>query len=328
MSNAMNYVETDEVGRSLTTPAKSPETESSRKSSEQALNRACEACRVSKVRCLVNPEAGSTQCQRCARAGRTCVFAAPAKRRQRKRTDVRVTELEKELKQIRDNLLLKTKASSNDMSDQSADEGSDDQAHEDTQKNTLDPALRANKTAKIPIGRPHVIPAASECKPKDLRGPAENDIVERGILSEQLAEEFLGIWRDDLAIASPGITIPKHWTAADLRVNKPALFHAVMAAASHSKGCDVSDKLHEEVVYLYARSIFINGNKSVENIQAMLTTVAFYSPPGQMQIDQWVNMAASMALSLGLAYVCPFTCTSAETASREHLARLLVVVAV
>jgi hypothetical protein len=303
----MNYVETDEAGRSLATPVKSPEPESSRKSSEQALNRACEACRVSKVRCLVNPEVGSTQCQRCAKAGRACVFAAPAKRRQRKRTDVRVTELEKELKQIR-NSLLKAKASSNDMSDQSAYEDSDDQAHKDTQKNILDPALRSNTTATIPIRKPHVLPPSGQCEPKDLRGPAENDIVERGILSEQLAEEFLGIWRDDIAIASPGITIPKHWTAADLRVNKPVLFHAVMAAASHSKGCDVSDKLHEEVVYLYARSVFINGNKSVENIQAMLTTVAFYSPPkspGQNQMDTWVNMAASMALSLGLAYVTP-----------------------
>jgi hypothetical protein len=312
----MSDVETNEPGRFLATPVKSPEPESSRKSSEQALNRACEACRVSKVRCLANPEVGSTQCQRCAKAGRACVFAAPAKRRQRKRTDVRVTELEKELKQIRNNL-LKTKASSNDFSDHSADEGSDDQAHEalntNPEKNTLfDSDLRANTTATMPIGRPHVLPSSSQCGPKDLRGPAENDIIDRGILSQQLAEEFLGIWRDDLAVALPGITIPNHWTAADLRVNKPALFHAVMAAASHSKGCDVSDKLHEEVVYLYARSIFINGNKSVENIQAMLTTVAYYSPPkspGQMQIDQWVNMAASMALSLGLAYVIPVTHT-------------------
>lgn len=70
-----------------------------KKSGDAQLNRACEACRVSKVRCLVVPNSSSSQCQRCAKAGRNCVFAAPAKRRQRKRTDVRVAELERELKQ-------------------------------------------------------------------------------------------------------------------------------------------------------------------------------------------------------------------------------------
>jgi hypothetical protein len=82
------------------------------------------------------------------------------------------------------------------------------------------------------------------------------------------------------------------------------LFHAVMAAAALSQGCELSDKLHEEAVYLYARSAFIKGEKSVQSIQAMLVTVAYYSPPkkpGQLQIYQWVNMAASMALELGLA---------------------------
>ncbi|RYE92052.1 MAG: fungal specific transcription factor domain-containing protein [Oxalobacteraceae bacterium] len=114
----------------------------------------------------------------------------------------------------------------------------------------------------------------------------------------------MSIWRNDLVHACPGITIPRHWTAYELRANKPSLFHAVMAAAAHSKGSELSDKLHEEAVYLYARSAFINGEKSVQSIQAMLVTVAYYSPPrspGQLQIYQWVNMAASMALELGLA---------------------------
>jgi hypothetical protein len=87
------------------------------------------------------------------------------------------------------------------------------------------------------------------------------------------------------------------------RLDKPALFHAIMAAASHSKGSALSDKLHEETVLLYARSAFIKGEKSVQAIQALIVTIAYYSPsktPGQLQIYQWVNMAASMALELGL----------------------------
>lgn len=136
-----------------------------------------------------------------------------------------------------------------------------------------------------------------------MLGPVD-DIIDRGVITQELAEELLNIWRNELVVASPGIYITKDWTAMDLRQKKPSLFYAIMAAAAHSKGSELSDKLHEETVYLYARTAFINGEKSVQTIQALLVTVAFYSPPktpGQLQIYQWVNMAASMALELGLA---------------------------
>ncbi|KAF2822041.1 hypothetical protein CC86DRAFT_358022 [Ophiobolus disseminans] len=306
-SDARNFYTTS-------TPIKSPLAEKPSKSSDQALNRACEACRLSKVRCLVNPDTSSTQCQRCARAGKTCVFAPPAKRRQRKRTDVRVTELEKEIKQMRDLLKSSNNRSSNEASDhESGDEGSDDQRHEAAQDTSPEPPPSSTTATAIPettdqwlsppIKQTHD-PRLSKCGSKDLIGPAENDIIERGVITQHMAEELMSIWRNDLVNGCPGITIPRHWTAYDLRVNKPSLFHAVMAAAAHSKGSELSDKLHEEAVYLYARVAFINGEKSVQTIQAMLVSVAYYSPPktpGQLQIYQWVNMAASMALELGLA---------------------------
>jgi hypothetical protein len=297
------------------TPVKSPEAEKPRRSSEQALNRACEACRVSKVRCLANPDPTSTQCQRCAKAGKTCIFAPPAKRRQRKRTDVRVTELEKEIKKMRSLLKSTNNPSSNDVSDhESGEEGSDDQEQDAEKISPSELQIRRSRATTASAGteqwsstateRIQTAPTKTQCGPRDFLGPAENDIIERGVISQQMADELMDIWRNDLVTASPGITIPRHWTASDLRKNKPSLFHAVMAASAHSKGSALSDKLHEEAVYLYARSAFINGEKSVQSIQAMLVTVAYYSPPkkpGQLQIYQWVNMAASMALELGLA---------------------------
>jgi hypothetical protein len=292
------------------TPVKSPDQEQPRKNSEVALNRACEACRVSKVRCLVNQDAASAQCQRCAKAGRACVFAPPAKRRQRKRTDVRVTELEKEIKQMRDLLKPSNARLSNDLSDnESVSDGSDENVDEEPpgaspfRKSTTSSASTVAEQWPTITTRTHTS-AANNCGPRDPLGPAENDIIDRGIVTEAMAEELMSIWRSDLVSACPGITIPRHWTAHELRSNKPSLFHAVMAAAAHSHGSEFSDKLHQEAIYLYARSAFINGEKSVQSIQAMLVTVAYYSPPkspGQLQIYQWVNMAASMALELGLA---------------------------
>lgn len=55
------------------------------------LTRACESCRLRKTRCLPHE---SSSCQRCAKAGRECVFTFPEKRQKRKRTDTRVAELE------------------------------------------------------------------------------------------------------------------------------------------------------------------------------------------------------------------------------------------
>jgi hypothetical protein len=219
-----------------------------------------------------------------------------------------------EIKQMRD-LLKSNNRSSNDASDQeSAEDGSYDEAHEVEKDSPQRPTVRRDPTSILPgkqpnqwptasVGHPFPMPSTSKCGNKDLSGPAENDIIERGVISQQLADELMNIWRNELVGACPGITIPKHWTASDLRANKPCLFHAVMAAAAHSKGSELSDQLHEETVYLYARTIFINGEKSVQGIQALLVTVAYYQPrtPGQLQIYQWVNMAASMALELGLA---------------------------
>jgi hypothetical protein len=132
----------------------------------------------------------------------------------------------------------------------------------------------------------------------------DNDIIDRGVISIELAESLLKLYREELFADYPGITIPKEVKVDELRAKKPALFHAVMAAASQSLGSTLSNKLHEELVYFYARSLFVNGEKSLQHVQALFVSVAYYTPPnnpGQMQIYQYTNLAASMALELGLA---------------------------
>lgn len=276
---------------------------------DQPLNRACEACRISKVRCLASLDPSSAQCQRCAKAKKVCVFAPPAKRRQRKRTDVRVTELEKEIQQMRS--LLKT---SNRLSHDASDPDSDDELHPHEASTAMeissDPQPRPKgATAALPgqngwFDTP--VEKGQSTQPVgeyDLFGAAGRDIIDRHVISEDMAKELLALWRNELSLDCPGITIPRDWNVFDLREKKPALFHAVMAAAAHSKGSALSDKLHEETVYFYARSAFIKGEKSLEAIQALLVTVAYYSAsktPGQLQIHQWLHMATSMALELGL----------------------------
>ena len=93
-------------------------------------------------------------------------------------------------------------------------------------------------------------------------------------------------------------------TVQHLRSKKPAVFHAIMAAASHSKGSALSNKLHEEIIYYYARNLFIRAEKSIQLVQALLITIPYNTPPNhpaQLQIYSYGNMAASIAMELGLA---------------------------
>ncbi|KJK78624.1 hypothetical protein H634G_05999 [Metarhizium anisopliae BRIP 53293] len=59
-------------------------------------SRACEACRGLKVRCEPDPDDEAAPCKRCKKAGRSCVVTVPTRKRQKK-TDSRVSELEKKI---------------------------------------------------------------------------------------------------------------------------------------------------------------------------------------------------------------------------------------
>lgn len=67
--------------------------------------RACEACRGLKVRCEPDPNEGP--CKRCKKAGRSCVVTAPTRKRQKK-TDSRVSELEKKIDALTASLQART----------------------------------------------------------------------------------------------------------------------------------------------------------------------------------------------------------------------------
>ncbi|KAJ4296146.1 hypothetical protein N0V88_004850 [Collariella sp. IMI 366227] len=58
--------------------------------------RACESCRHLKVRCDPNPNGPDIPCRRCLKAKRECIVTEPTRKKQKK-TDSRVTELERKI---------------------------------------------------------------------------------------------------------------------------------------------------------------------------------------------------------------------------------------
>ncbi len=101
------------------------------------------------------------------------------------------------------------------------------------------------------------------------------------------------------------VVFPSNYTIESLRAEKPRLFLAVMAAAPSKSQPEHSIVLNKSVLQSYATRIFMNSKKSLELVQSMIVIAVWYSPPdgfsqGQHKYYEYIHMAATMALDLGL----------------------------
>lgn len=293
----------------------------------QQLNRSCESCRGLKVRCLPDPTT-SNQCQRCRKAGRACIFVAPQRRRPRKRTDSRVAQLEKEMKLMRS--LLKDRLQ--------VDEGSPGSGGSET-KYSRENEARAESKENTP-SIPDAASSVSGCSPRhtdlasgfvssysdnntvdssSISTPSFNnivpavytpdsrqgsDVVDRGIISLETANHLVSFFINELAHFFSVVVLPSNTTALQLRRTKPVLFLSVIAAAAIAVDAKLAAILNREMVKLYAERFFVEGEKSLELVQALLLMIVFYYPPDsplKLQFYQYTHIAATMALEIGLA---------------------------
>lgn len=133
------------------------------------------------------------------------------------------------------------------------------------------------------------------------------DVVDRGRVSMATATHLVRIYVDHCMPLYPAVILPRITTALDLKTSKPVLFLAIIAAASlGGDDPDLSKFLNQEVLRLYADRIFIKGEKSLELVQGLLITVAFYYPPGnpeRLQFYQYIHVAVTMAVDIGIGSV-------------------------
>ena len=109
---------------------------------------------------------------------------------------------------------------------------------------------------------------------QDLRSP---DVVERGLLSMDKATELVDRYTSLLMPHYPAVPIscPAH----ELRKIKPILFLAVLAASADTSDPVLHFNLNQEIQELYARKITIQGQKSIELIQALCLSILWPYPP-------------------------------------------------
>ncbi|OBT72148.1 hypothetical protein VF21_08785 [Pseudogymnoascus sp. 05NY08] len=267
------------------------------------VNRACEPCRLLKVRCLPSLDPTTGRCQRCTKNGRTCHYAAPQKRRPRKRTDTRVAELEREVRAMR-SLLSKSKQSPSGESNQGS-------MHTLDENEEISGFLK-----KAPIPHLGMEPGAFQepmeeprwgCGPGDMDGETSDtgertpDVIERDLIGLDVAQEYFDHYVNNMIVHCPIVAFRPDQTAETVRASKPILFLTILAAAAGLKDHNMYITLHEEL-QVFAERYILNSDKSLELVQAFLLTCIWLYPPNDfrtLKFYQYVHMAASMSLDIG-----------------------------
>ena len=304
-------------------------------------SRACESCRGLKVRCEPDPIDESAPCKRCKKAGRKCVVSMPTRKRHKK-TNSRVSELEKKIDALTASLHARAAAPGAGSSSgraaaapsvsqqkQSPEARSGLWANHETGRHSEPSSAQQSQASTSTSNRPSIFDpkdtatgqkrkaatALRDGMGEESRLPPllsiatqhRSDIVDRGLISQDQAAELFSRYNDHMMPHLPSVVIPPHEPVQELRRSRPYLFLALMAAAS-SETPGLQRVLQRELMELFAEKIIIAGEKSLELVQALHIAVIWYWPPErfeELKFYQLVHMAAVMALDIGLGKKSP-----------------------
>jgi len=273
----------------------------------------------------------SKQCKRCAKANRECMFTAPSRKRQKK-ADTKVAELEKKI----DALTASLNATREMAARESEGEDDDEEDYEDEtladavaqaavpspvsawaprrgregNHNRAQWQLRSDSkefSVSCPFLAPEgsKIPISTHIKPVEGSGHQYEyvDVIGRKLLGIEMAREIFYNYIENLVPHFPAVVFPPGTTADEVRREKPTLFLAILASASRMNHQDLHHALHKEVSRALAEKIMINGEKTLEMVQALLVTALWYYPPEhvhELKYCMLTHQAAAMAVEIGL----------------------------
>jgi len=133
-------------------------------------------------------------------------------------------------------------------------------------------------------------------------GPAPPDVLARQVLTLATATTLYTHFVTSMLPHLPFFAAPSSLSL--WREEKPLLFLAMLSAAAESSGAsELHATLLEEVYATLAARILHSGDKSLELVQAIITTVTWYHPPASVdQSRLWMltMQAAAMAVELDL----------------------------
>lgn len=259
---------------------------------------ACERCRKSKLRCLVDTVKEHGKCRRCCEAKAVCEFYEMAPRQRRKRTDARVALLEKQLAEFKARFDVTTSVAivENDPSrppssgtvhrpnslvyEKQPQAPAADRTSEDSSSTAVSsPIDEANVSYTIP------------------------GYVETSILSLENAEMLFSSFVSYALPEHPLIGLTDQDNFYTMREKRPLLTFAMVIAASTVKDPSLSDQLHDRIFNELIQKTVKEGHRNVEIILAVLVMKTWYRPPNdwkRMNFYVWTHIAVTMAVQMGL----------------------------
>ncbi|CAG8982669.1 hypothetical protein HYALB_00006067 [Hymenoscyphus albidus] len=172
----------------------------------------------------------------------------------------------------------------------------------------IDPSLSSGGFTKSSLdksGGPHQYGGVSDASsaPKAAQTHEYADVVDRNLLSAEKASLLFDTYVTKMAPHLPAVVFPKGTTAAEIRKTKPTLFLAILSASSGMIFPELQRTLTKEVMSIYAERIIMNGEKTLELIQALHISTLWYWPPEhfeELKFYQFIHIAAVMAIDIGM----------------------------
>ncbi|PTB53659.1 hypothetical protein M431DRAFT_520631 [Trichoderma harzianum CBS 226.95] len=261
---------------------------------------ACLSCRTSKLRCSLETFAEHNKCKRCFTNNNECIFKTVAPRQRRKRTDTRVTALERRLAELQ--------ASIDSQRLRQNDSGV---VHTTPSRNLLQAPISqpingtyASGTATLVEDRKW-LPQEQEDKLVEnchLQSSLET-VFASNILSTSKAIALFNDFASNVITQYPIVAFSSHETFDWLRRRQPTLLLAAITAACRASEPVIFRKLHLHLRGDLSEQVMVRGHKSVELVQAILVMVEWYDTPDdmvQLNFYTWIQIAGLMVRELGL----------------------------
>ncbi|ETR97500.1 hypothetical protein M419DRAFT_91315 [Trichoderma reesei RUT C-30] len=255
-----------------------------------SLNRTCEGCRQRKIRCIIESSQSISppKCARCSKFNLDCIFLPPAIRRRRNKNETRIKELEQKLQQLQD-------AIAHSPAEAVAGNAHSEGSHPDSVFESFHPDFQQPSTSFAYSLPPETF------LPTALSYSTPEDSISTGLVSPELADDLFTTFFQTLAPIYPLVQVPSDWTWQQTRYAKPALFRAILTAASSDRDPAFFMIMFRNTGMYVTEEVSIKGNKSLDLIQALLVLSAWYCPMEdfrKLKFSHYANLAGSMALDL------------------------------
>lgn len=260
------------------------------------------------MRCLLDTVDEHQKCRRCFEADADCVFLEAAPRQRRKRTDARVASLEKELSAMR-SMFGRLDTPASNQSDESQEHAnivnSSTERNEEHLENDEETEEQSRLSDDVDINSSQLSQhtAIAQHLTSTRRQDVIPDILGHEIISKDAAIALYQDFVTNMLPLHPIIALEQHDTFETMRIQKPTLLLAIIAAASAIGVPETYKHLHRHLIRNLAEKVIIDGQKSLELLQAILVMEAWYCPPDDLRklnFYQWIHIAGTMAMQIGI----------------------------